>query len=678
MAQPLSVVSLPARTALGAGALVLAVGGPLSLWHAAATRDLLIAQAALQLRQVEQSLAADLAGPQPLDETRLAALRQAHGLAYLTLQDRREPPPLEGGGGRDGTPRSAPDLQAALRGAAHHYHGELRLPPPAGLVRYGVGLAPLRQARRNALLAGIALLAGVEVLALALGAALGVRLRRQLGAAAGTLGQLADEGRAPRMVPRGPPEFAALARRVNGAIASIEQRLAALAARESRLRAIAEGAFGVEAWFSPQGKLVWVNASIERVTGYTPLECVFAGNLVETLVYQKDRKFALEQGLRALQGAQPENLEFRLQHKAGGIVWVAVNWQAIHDADGRYLGLRVSVADIQQRKQAEMQLLETVAELRRAQSLQGFYLTRANEERARLQALLDVMKVGVLFFDRDRRVLFCNEALLSTWRMPAGTVLTGMREESLMAATQALRVDDAAYRAHFAAVMDRTESSAPFEFVLNDGRTLMDVSALVPGSALGSHIGRVWIYEDVSEQKRVAARLIELAERDSLTNLYNRRRFHEELERMLADAERRAVQLGLLVIDLDGFKPINDRYGHQAGDTVLVRLAREVSGTVRRNEIFFRIGGDEFAILAPDSSEEELVGLARRILAKIADTRFRFDDAEVRLSASVGIAVYPAHARDGRELMERSDQAMYRAKTGGKNAWQVWRERSAV
>ncbi len=100
---------------------------------------------------------------------------------------------------------------------------------------------------------------------------------------------------------------------------------------------------------------------------------------------------------------------------------------------------------------------------------------------------------------------------------------------------------------------------------------------------------------------------------------------------------------------------------------------------MRRNEMFFRIGGDEFAMLATDSSEEEMVGLARRILSKITDLRFEFADEQARLTASVGIALV-SHPRPRRatELVEHGDQAMYRAKTSGKNRWQVWRARSAA
>jgi diguanylate cyclase (GGDEF)-like protein len=183
-------------------------------------------------------------------------------------------------------------------------------------------------------------------------------------------------------------------------------------------------------------------------------------------------------------------------------------------------------------------------------------------------------------------------------------------------------------------------------------------------------IGRVWIYEDVTEQRRIAGRLVELAERDPLTNLFNRRRFHEELTRHLADATRRGnLQVGLIAIDLDGFKPINDEFGHQAGDEVLVALAQQVGGLIRRNEMFFRLGGDEFGVLVPDATENELCELARRILEGIEALRFEFIGKQARITASLGIALFPRHANDAEQLIAAADQAMYRSKSSGRDRW---------
>lgn len=678
--------SLSARIAFVAGVMV-ALLAALLVWNdRRTTEELLLTRAEQRISDIEVALDAALAPPMAHGDLEAAAtaLRGLHsrlGLPYLVLQDERqrtlaavgravnEPLPPPSVSARDAVEREVgfDGALALRRGAA-----------AVGFVRYGVSLAFVRQARGVMTGSALALTAAVILFSFWVTVLTTRSLRRRLAGLADALENLATNGRAARLPARGPGEVAELLRAANESTRRVEQRLAALAAQEARFQAVAECAHGVDAWFNPQGRLVWINRSIERVSGYTPLECVLAGNVVEMLVYQKDRKFALAEAKRALAGGLADNTEVRLQRKDGALVWVAVSWQVIQDADGKYLGLRVSLDDIQARKDAESRLLETVAELRRAQSLKEYYLVRANEERARLSALLDVMKVGVLFVNREQRVLFCNKALYRIWREPEHMDLTGLRDDTLLDRTTTLRADDETYRRHIAEVMQQTETSAPFEFKLTDGRTLLEISTLVPGPAPGEFIGRVWIHEDITEQKRIADRLIQLAERDPLTNLYNRRRFHEELERMLAEAARRGTELGLLVIDLDGFKPINDHYGHQAGDAVLVALAADVGNTVRRNEMFFRVGGDEFSILAPDSSEEEIIGLARRILSKITAMQFRFGDDDVRLTASVGIALYPHHGNTGKELVERGDQAMYRAKTSGKNRWHLWQGRNAA
>lgn len=468
-------------------------------------------------------------------------------------------------------------------------------------------------------------------------------------------------------------EIGTLTRAFNRMSQALDERVEALKKSEARFHAIADYTYGVEGWFNPQGRLIWINRSVERITGYTPLECLLSNNLVDMLVFDKDRKLALEVALKALRGSTGDNFEVRLKRKDGSVVWTVLNWQPLNSPTGEYLGLRVSGDEIQSRKEAELKLLDTVVELRRAQALKEYYLTNSNEERSRLEALLNVMKIGVLFVDSSHRLVYINNACRDIWKLPRDENLTGLRDNGMIERTAHLRRDDAAYRSHIEQVLaGNGEISGAYEIALQDGRIITDISALVPGDKPGRFIGRVWIYEDVTRQKQLEAQLIQLAERDPLTNLYNRRRFHEEIERIIADASRRKAQAGLLAIDLDGFKPINDEFGHQAGDVVLMRLAEEVGAIVRRNEIFFRVGGDEFAILAPDADEEEMVGLARRVGGKIADMCFDFAGREVRLTASLGIALYPKHAASSEEIIARADSAMYQAKMSGKNRWAVF------
>jgi len=443
------------------------------------------------------------------------------------------------------------------------------------------------------------------------------------------------------------------------------------AAALRQLREIAEGVHGVEALFDVNGRLLWISPSIERLTGRTPTECQAAPDALALLVHDSDRKYCLRMAHRVAERGAGEDFEMRLVREDGRVCWVACHWRALGKDSAHPEGLRMSAEDIQARKETEYKLLETVTELRRAQALREHYLSRSNDERQRLSALLNVIRLGILFMDRDHRVLYYNRAMLDMWGFPPDENLIGVRDVVLQSRIADLLEQPELYFQHVQSVLQLHAVSEPHEIPFRNGRVVTDVSAVVEGGQGRRGIGRVWIYEDVTDQRRIARRLVELAERDPLTDLFNRRRFHEELDRHLADAARRGVQVGLVALDLDGFKPINDAFGHQAGDEVLVGLAHGVGGIIRRNELFFRLGGDEFGVLVPDTSEEELSELARRIVEGIATLRFEFDGKQVGLTASLGISLYPRHACDAEELIGAADRAMYRSKNDGRNQWSI-------
>jgi diguanylate cyclase (GGDEF)-like protein/PAS domain S-box-containing protein len=602
-------------------------------------------------------------------------LRQEKGMSYVALLDHNQRIVAADGWERDKPlPPRHKDFTDLPRGA-ERFDGAAQIAlgqSALGQLYFGIDTGFLRQASYRLLWQSVAIGWVAFILTLVLLSAAGYWLTRSLRQLQQGVAALESGEATVRLPVSGNDEIGALTRAFNNMAQALDERVEALKKSESRFHAIADYTYGVEGWFNPQGRLIWINRSVERVTGYAPLECLLSANLVDMLVFEKDRNHALEVALKALRGSTGENFEVRLKRKDGSLIWVVLNWQAIYSNTGEYLGLRVSADEIQSRKEAELKLLDTVVELRRTQALKEYYLTHSNEERSRLEALLNVMKVGVLFADSGHRIIYINRACRRIWGIDEEENLTGVRDTVLIDRTAPQRSDDPAYRRHVEAALAVAGVSEPFEIALNDGRTLTDVSALVPGSKPGQHIGRVWIYEDITRQKQIEAELIQLAERDPLTNLYNRRRFQEELERIIADASRRKAQAGLLAIDLDAFKPINDEFGHQAGDTVLTTLAAEVGSIVRRNEIFFRIGGDEFAILAPDTSEEEMVGLASRVSSRISGMRFKFAGRDAQLTASLGIALYPMHALSGEEIISRADNAMYQAKMSGKNRWVVY------
>ncbi|HRQ58147.1 MAG TPA: diguanylate cyclase [Azoarcus taiwanensis] len=456
------------------------------------------------------------------------------------------------------------------------------------------------------------------------------------------------------------------------ASAEMLDRMEAAVERADLLRRIADGMHDVEALFHMDGRLIWISPSVKGLTGYSPEECAESDDPIALLVHEPDLGFCKGAIRRAAErpGKEVESFEMRLEHREGAVRWVACQWRRM-ERDGEPVGLRMSAQDVQDRKEAEYRLLETVAELRRSRALSEHYLARSNDERMRLTALLDAIRLGILFMDRDHRALYVNRPALEIWGFRADENLIGVRDVVLQSRVATLLQSPDAYFRHVADVLSGEHDGAAVEVHLKDGRVITEMSAVVGKGVDGRGLGRVWIYEDVTAQREIAHRLVELAERDPLTDLFNRRRFHEELERVLADASRREFEVGLLLFDLDGFKPINDAFGHQAGDDVLVTIARRVGGIIRRNETFFRLGGDEFAVLVPDADDAGLQELARRIVEGVAALSFEFDGQPASLTASLGIGLFPRHARDGERLVAVADAAMYRAKEGGRNRWVI-------
>jgi two-component system cell cycle response regulator len=160
----------------------------------------------------------------------------------------------------------------------------------------------------------------------------------------------------------------------------------------------------------------------------------------------------------------------------------------------------------------------------------------------------------------------------------------------------------------------------------------------------------------------------QLAVRDGLTGLYNRRAFSELLTAAIANEDRRPSGcLGLVILDLDHFKKLNDTYGHPAGDAALRSLARLLNQHLRKGDQAARYGGEEFVVVLPGSDEERSLGAAERLRSALEKHRFVFEGARIPLTASLGVAVWPVDGREPEALLSSSDRALYAAKQAGRN-----------
>lgn len=179
----------------------------------------------------------------------------------------------------------------------------------------------------------------------------------------------------------------------------------------------------------------------------------------------------------------------------------------------------------------------------------------------------------------------------------------------------------------------------------------------------------VAVMRNITERKLIEERLFALAHTDGLTGLLNRRAFDESLEREWKRASRDGSQVSLLLLDLDHFKAFNDRYGHPVGDECLRSVSAAVIGAVRATDVVSRYGGEEFAVVLPNTSAEGAVELAERIRSAIVALRLphdgRPDGADI-VTASIGVATAAA-GRMPESLVHAADTAMYKAKDAGRN-----------
>jgi len=186
----------------------------------------------------------------------------------------------------------------------------------------------------------------------------------------------------------------------------------------------------------------------------------------------------------------------------------------------------------------------------------------------------------------------------------------------------------------------------------------------------------VALLTDISEQKKAEERFRSMSLHDGLTGLHNRAALLDSLEHEIQIAKREKTSFAFFMLDLDGFKQVNDSFGHKAGDEVLRQVAKRLESTVRESDIVARLGGDEFAIIQRNVDiPSDIQALAGKLIASIASP-IKWDGEPLTVGCSIGISIYPLHSTETGALTHMADQAMYSTKQSGKNDYTLYTQES--
>jgi diguanylate cyclase (GGDEF)-like protein/PAS domain S-box-containing protein len=299
-------------------------------------------------------------------------------------------------------------------------------------------------------------------------------------------------------------------------------------------------------------------------------------------------------------------------------------------------------------------------------------LTENKRTEARLQLashVFDSLAEAMVITDHHGRIQFVN---------PAFSNITGFSESEALGRRPGDLVGSGLHDAAFFSTMWQsllTHGQWHGEIInrRKDGRRYTEwLSISAVRDAIGHPVQYVGLFSDITERKEAEAHIHHLAYHDPLTGLANRLLFRDRLDTALRQSNRNDRSLAVLILDLDRFKLINDSLGHEAGDTLLIEVARRMAMTVRECDTLARLGGDEFALLMPEiRSPDDAISVARKLIQSLLP-EFILNDQEVFATTSIGISVYPDHGESGELLLRNADVALYAAKNSGRNTWKMF------
>jgi diguanylate cyclase (GGDEF)-like protein len=286
---------------------------------------------------------------------------------------------------------------------------------------------------------------------------------------------------------------------------------------------------------------------------------------------------------------------------------------------------------------------------------------------------LSSTKDGVGIFDKDDLLVFCNKTMAALFGLSQEAALNKSFSELCehsFNSDQGVNIEAPSLEEwlEYTSLKRRSCQFRTFETDTKEGKFFLVTEQIVHEDFLYTYLTDITEKkENENKLKALTKKLIKLASTDSLTNINNRRSFYEKSETEFNRSLRQQLPLSLLIIDLDNFKKVNDNFCHAAGDAVLKSFAKSVQLFLRQYDIFGRIGGEEFALLMPNTNLDSALIIAERIRKNVADECILLEDHKLNISISIGLTEKTSLTSSIEEMLHQADKNLYKAKVNGKN-----------
>jgi len=434
---------------------------------------------------------------------------------------------------------------------------------------------------------------------------------------------------------------------VGSVVARYDARIS-LETSEERFRVLTTTAQDAIVTIDEHGLIQQWNGSAERILGYSAAEALGRPiyEFIAPASFQDDAARSLATFLSS--GGSPalgETRELTALRKDGTEVTVELSLAGARIGSGwQAMGI---LRDVSERKVAE-------AKLQFANML--------------LNTEMEASPDAILVVDPNRKIISINQSCIDMWALPPSVLEDA---QAALAAGSQLVKDRKKFLELVEYLDQHRDQNSEDEIELIDGRT-MDQRSKTLTTPDGTYLGRVWYFRDISVRRHAESLALRLANVDGLTGLANRGVFVEALARAIEDAKTAKKGFGVIYLDLDHFKDVNDTLGHPVGDELLKAVAVRLRASMREGDTVARFGGDEFAIIVSKVAAPADAAIVADRLRTALSTPFSIQGNDIRSGASFGIDLYGPQSADAETLLAHADVALYQAKSEGRGGYRFF------